>query len=1007
MSKSLLQRLLPLVLLFVSMSSNFNLSAQSQLKSIFLTPPDDAKPRAYWLFGQGNYDYTQISNDLKSYKEMGYGGLDIFDLGIADPYNKVPSGPAYMSDEQLDGVVFAMKEAKKLGLKMGMSVSNGWNAGGDWTTNDEMSMNMLFSKDTIQGPLKISKIKFPVVPTFFTKVFGKYPLYPIIGKDGFPEYYENVSLVAYPLIDNGLIGSLDKVIRFDVKKIKGNAVDIELPEGKWILLRSVVAPMGQKMWAASDNSAGYIMDHFSEKATNHHFSHLFNRLESRMGTLKGSALERFYLCSFESEATTEWSPALAEYFYKLNGYSIDPYIPILAGQKVVDDETTQRFLHDYRYAISEMFVNNHYRQARKMCNDKGLLLASESGGPGPPVHRVPTEDYKALGAVDVMRGEYWNNINQAEFTDERGGDILSVIKNVAGAAHVYGRKVVEMESFTGRKHWRENPLELKKLADYAFCNGMTRVVYHTGTLSPKEAGNPGWSYGAGTHISPNLTWWSLSKPMHEYFACVGGMLQQGNFVADVAYYRGEEVPNFGIGYKYTKETLGEGYDYDDINTEILLQTNEVENGKIKLPCGITYSVLVLPDNGKMSIEVLQVIEKLLQKGATIIGKKPTTVYGLANYKVREVEMNALAEKIWGEKPVAKQIKKYGNGSIITGFTEKEILTKQGIVPDFLAQTDNKNTKLAYIHRSTGTEEIYFVSNTDSVELTAQIQFRATGMQPQLWNPTTLETKDLAVYVSDKNTTTLPLKLEGRGSMFVIFSKEKPSALHVTNTTANGKTIFPAGKTDVQAFDVEINIQTDKTIQLISNTDGIYKLKYSDGTETAVSAPKNEVKTLTGPWDVRFTYGYGFDAIQKFDSLVDWRNHSNKALSSYSGLASYKLAFNVSKDFISANKSYSIDLGKVGEVARVYLNGVEVGTSVFPPHILKLENVFREGENNIVIEVANTWLNQYIADQKRAPENKYLNSNVNKNDFLKAGNQPLPSGLMGPVKIVSIVKVTVN
>jgi hypothetical protein len=58
-------------------------------------------------------------------------------------------------------------------------------------------------------------------------------------------------------------------------------------------------------------------------------------------------------------------------------------------------------------------------------------------------------------------------------------------------------------------------------------------------------------------------------------------------------------------------------------------------------------------------------------------------------------------------------------------------------------------------------------------------------------------------------------------------------------------------------------------------------------------------------------------------------------------------------------------------------------------------------------VANTWLNQYIADQKRAPENKYLNSNVNKNDFLKAGNQPLPSGLMGPVKIVAKQNIAVQ
>lgn len=975
------------------------IKAQPSLRSVFITPPDDAKPRAYWLWGQGNYDYTRISEELKAFKEMGYGGVDIFDLGIADPYNLIPTGPAYMSDEQLDGVVYAMKEAKKLELKMGMSVSNGWNAGGDWITPDEMSMNMLFWKDTVQGPISLSRIGFPTIPLTFKKLYGIFPLYPLINKEGFPVCYEDVSLEAYPLTENKRINNLADIIHFDIRQIHGNAVNIELPEGKWVLLRSVVTPMGQKLWAADKDSKGYILDHFSPKATYNHFSYLFDRLKSRMGDLKGSALDRFYLCSFESEATVEWSPTLSSFFYKLNGYHIEPYIPILAGQIVVNDDVSQRFIHDYRYAISEMFLANHYRQARQMCNDEGILLASESGGPGPPLHRVPTEDYKALGAVDVMRGEFWNNINQAESTDARGGDILSVIKNVAGAAHVYGHKVVEMESFTGRKHWRETPTQLKALADYAFCNGMTRVVYHTGTLSPKEAGKPGWSYSAGTHISPNLTWWSLSKPLHNYFARVSGMLQQGNFVADVTYYKGEDVPNFSIGYKYTKETLGEGYDYDDINTEILLQTTDIENGKIKLPCGMTYSVLVLADNGKMNIEVLRVIENLLQKGATIIGNKPSTVYGLANYKTRETEMLQLADKIWGGNPAKKQIKSYGKGLIISGYNEKEVLTRQGITPDFIAKTDNNHSNIAYIHRSTGTEEIYFICNPDSVAVNSVLQFRVTGMQPQLWDPLTLEMSQPAVYNVDNFSTTLPLKLGSYSSIFVVFSKEKPISLHVTSVSSNKEPVFP-NKTNVSTINLIIAKSTDNSFEVNSDVAGQYELTLSDGTNRIVEVQKKKTEILKGPWDVRFAYGWGFNPVQQFDSLIDWLNNPNPEIAAYSGLVSYKLAFALPKEFLTSEKKYTIDLGKVGEVARVFLNGIEVGTSICPPHQFMLENVLREGENNLVVEVANTWLNQYLYDIKKAPENRRLNTNVSTADFLKAGNQPLSSGLMGPVRIIA-------
>src|SRR5690606_29396468 len=206
-----------------------------------------------------------------------------------------------------------------------------------------------------------------------------------------------------------------------------------------------------------------------KEATRNHFKYIVDRLKSRLGDFRHTAFERFSLCSFESQAFVEWTPGLEELFCELNGYRMEPYIPVLAGLQVINKDISERFLHDYRLTISEAFVNNHYRQAKKISNDEGLLLASESGGPGLPLHWVPTEDYKALGAVDIMRGEFWNM--KPFRIDRRGGDLLKVIKNIAGAAHVYGHKIVEMEAFTSQsKHWNEIPLDLKKLADDAFCN---------------------------------------------------------------------------------------------------------------------------------------------------------------------------------------------------------------------------------------------------------------------------------------------------------------------------------------------------------------------------------------------------------------------------------------------------------------------------------------------------------------------------------------------------------
>lgn len=1000
-------------LIFVLVSISiflFSTNSVSQviLKSLFVNPPEAAKPRAYWVWGQGNYDYTRISEELKAFKEAGMAGVDIYDMGIDDPYNIIPHGPAFFSNEQLDGVVYALKEAKKLGLKMGMSVSNGWNTGGDWTPIEERSMNMLFSKDTLQGPIKVSKLRFPYVPLDLTKIFGKYKLYPTFDTDGFPTYYENVSLVAYPLNDKGIISDLKSVITFDASKIKGNTVDIQLPEGKWVLLRSIVTPMGQKLWAAGRDSKGYIMDHFSPITTKNHLNYLFDKLEARMGSLKGSAMERLYLASFESEAAVEWTPTLSDYFYKLNGYRIEPFIPALSGEKVIDEETTQRFIHDYRCAISEMFVSNHYLQARQMCHDHGIEIASESGGPGPPLHRVPTEDAKALGAVDVMRGEFWNMTNMTK--DARGGDLLSVIKNIASAAHIYGHKVVEMEAFTSQgKHWNENPLMFKKLADYAFCNGMTRVIYHTSPHSPKEAGVPGWSYGAGTHFSPNLSWWSFAKNLNEYFARISALLQQGNFVADVAYYKGEEVPNFSIGYKYEKEGLGAGFDYDDLNTDILLKTTEVVDGKIKLPCGMTYSVLVLKDNGRMNIEVLRKIEELISKGATIIGNKPTKVFGYNNYVQREIELKQLADKIWGANPAKKQIRSYGKGQIVSGYTERKMLTSKGILPDFSYTISPKSSKLDYIHRSTETEEIYFVRNMDSIPVSTQVNLRTKGLQPQLWNPIDGSITHLAVYADSKEGTVLTLEMDAFGSCFIVFSKEKLADLHVSSISKAGKLVFPSTLSESLGCVVSTG---NEGLKLTSNTDASYQIILSDKSKKTADIKNSKSEfPLTKPWDVRFTYGWGFNPIQKFDSLVDWTKHPDKALSHYSGTASYKMAFTLPVGFLAKENAYTLELGTVGEMARVYLNGEEVGVSLFPPHRVKLGNSLRDGENNIVIEVANTWQNQLTFDNSVVPsDTQRLRSNLKGSKQFTKGDRPwtivkpLASGLIGPVKITSSASI---
>ena len=546
-----------------------------------------------------------------------------------------------------------------------------------------------------------------------------------------------------------------------------------------------------------------------------------------MGDLGESALERLYLASFEAEDYVIWSPQLRATFYMHHGYEIDPYIPVFSGLTVIDEETTDRFLHDYRTTVSEMFVNNHYRQASSICRDHGLLLASESGGPGPPLHYVPTEDLKALGAVDIMRGEFWNR--PPKWKDRNGNNLIQVVKNIGSAAHVYGHKIVEMEAFTSHNgHWEETPWQLKILADRAFCEGMTRVVYHTMPHSPPEAGVPGWSYQAGTHIHPKMTWWPMIPSFNEYLARCSALLMEGRFVADVAYYKGGEIPNFSTT-KYIRPDLGFGYDYDDINSEVLLQINEVKDGRIILPSGMGYEVLVLPDENKMELAVLEKIEELIKKGATVIGSRPSKIYGLTNYKKKELKLNEIADRIWGRSKSNKKLnKKYGDGRIIRGIPTRDVLLNKHIFPDVQITEHDGSFNIDYIHRTTNEHEIYLIRNADSTSCSVEIEFRVNDMIPEFWHPEDGSTNRILVYRKGTIGTIIPIKFQPNESVFVVFANLDKEQKHLTEITKGEQKVF------ISASSLEdgdhLILTGENELSLITNKPGKYNIKLSDETD---------------------------------------------------------------------------------------------------------------------------------------------------------------------------------
>ncbi len=983
-------------------------AAWEALRQTFRDPPEEAKPRGYWIWPHGHFDYSAIRRELADFSAKGLGGVDIFDLGVQDRLKVIPPGPGFMSVEQVDGIAFALEEAKRLGLKMGLIVSSSWNAGGTWTPPELAMMNLVAWRETNAGPMRYERaLPFPELPESFRKPYGVYPLHVPKDASGLPIYRKEVAVIAYPLDAEGGIAD-PKQVRILSDRLDANGKLVwDVPGGEWVVMRTVLVNFGQRLWLPSYGSQGLTMDHFSKEATRHHFRTIIDRLEARAGPLQNTALERFYLASYEANAGVIWTPGFEQSFAQLNGYPIEPFLPALYGVVVQDQETTDRFLYDYRKAVSELFIENLYREASRICRDRGLLLCSEAGGPGAPLHDVPAEELKALGAVDVMRGEFWNGRTNQLTPD--GFEELQIVKPISSAAHIYGRRIVEMEAFTSHINWMEGPGIFKPLADRAFCEGMTRVVYHTMSHNLPEAGQPGWTYAAGTHVSTRLTWWDMSDDLHAYIGRCSAMLMSGIFAADAAFYYGDSVPNFAKP-KHIRPGLGFGYDYDDLNTDVLLQASVDSKGGIVLPSGMRYAILILPESEKrMSLEALEKIEQLLEAGATVIGPRPERTYGLRGFPGDQERLRILADRLWGSAPAGKASQtRHGRGSLFDGKPARDVLAQMGLGPDFALGSAALESQIDFIHRRIGEIDIYFVRNAADRPVDFEARFRVANRRPELWDAVAGAMTAAAVYRQTDDGMVLALHLPAHGSVFVVFGPREQNEPYIRAVRFQGRDVFPNREDDVPRF--EAWRASASEIRFRASAPGDYELEFSDGKTRTVAveadAPPLEIP---GPWKVRFPHGWDVPVRQEFDSLYSWTDSTNAATRAFSGTAVYARQFQLPADRLVPGQRVRLELGDVREIARVYLNGRDAGISTFVPHGLDVTAFVRPGENSLIIEVANTWLNRLIADDALPEAQRKTHTNLTGpigGQRWRAA-QPRPSGLLGPVRLVWPREVAVS
>ena len=331
----------------------------------FVDPPVSARPGAFWPWLNGSVSLERITYELEQMKAKGMSGADIWDVKAhADPCEIIPAGPEFLGPESLHAIGHAVKEAERLGLHVGMLNSSGWNAGGTWTTPEISGMGLFHSQVTVEGPSQIDQVlPFPEIPKSSPK-----------DKNGKPAIFKEISVLAVPQNDNKQIDSISDIKNLSEHLDSNGKLTWDVPAGKWTIIRMVMSNTGYQLIVPSPNSGGPMIDFLNPEASRKHFGHILDKLKSELGDLKNTSLKHLEVDSLELGHHTVWTNDIIEKFKKSYGYDPVPYLPLLKGWKLKDDDIAKRFKYDWKKHISDVFIESHYRTASKLLNEHGLKL---------------------------------------------------------------------------------------------------------------------------------------------------------------------------------------------------------------------------------------------------------------------------------------------------------------------------------------------------------------------------------------------------------------------------------------------------------------------------------------------------------------------------------------------------------------------------------------------------------------------------------------------------------
>lgn len=936
---------------------------RSRLEAGFDNPEAQYRPRTWWHWMNGNVTRDGIRKDLEWMDRAGISGVFLFDAAHSTP-QIVDERVVYMSEAWDDALAYTLDVADSLGMEFYIASSPGWSlTGGPWVSCEDAQKKVVWSELAVRGGSHV-QVELPLPPSCsgpyqdelaFPKDPDRYRWYrdlyviavkaPVADKArvlhsevkaGFKMDYTVSDHFRTPETDD--FTALEDVVDLS-DRCRDGVLDWDAPDGEWKVFRFGCSLIGHTNGPAPVEATGLEVDKLDAGAVRRYFDNYLSLYANATGGRFGKGgICGMVIDSYESGKST-WTPKMEEEFLARRGYSLRPWLPVLTGQIIGSAEMSERFLFDWRQTLGELLAENHYDAANDILHPMGIIRYSESH----EERRAFTGDGMAVKrSADVPMSAFWVRYRAGWYALYPGAE--ADLRESSSVAHIYGQNVCAAESFTtngrigkwdGFGAYRCHPGNLKRVADAAMAQGLNRFVVHTSVHQPLDDVFPGLGLSTyGQWFTRHDTWAEEARSWTDYLSRSCYMLQQGRNVADIAYFYGEDKNVTGRFYEQ-RVCIPRGWNYDFVGGDALLGGLRVEGGELVSVSGLHYRMLALDNELRyVSIPVLEKIAEIARAGVLVCGPRPLAP---ANLAATDEEFAALVADIWDSgRANVTEVPSCCEGEELSS-AMASAFARGSVQPDVAGMTDS----LSFVHRSLGREQIYWVANICSRPRTVELSLRCDGFRPEIWHADT-GVREPVEWRREDGRTVVTLPMSRDDAQFIVFAE----------------------KTDLSG-------------------------------ESLRGREETLVAQVEGPWTVGL-HQKGLEPHEVvFDALADLSQSDDPYVRYYSGTAVYRCTFEAS---VPAADEVWIDLGEVHNMARVILNGRDLGLAWKSPYRLNVAGALVDGVNALEIRVINSWSNRLIGDESLEAENR---STWTASRFYEADDELEVSGLIGPVGIKAV------